>query len=120
MIARLARKVGLLFSPPKEGDVYMGSAFYFLTGRPMEQVLHGLRDMSGEAEFAYWESNENYRLTIDSAAMPYYILTSEVLVRKISEGSSAKLVWRKRCQPRRVPKDTFHEWIKTHMLVKSK
>jgi len=117
MISRLIAKIGLYFSPPQKGDVYYGNPFDFIIGNKMEQNMHGLRNISGDPLWHVTPSNQCYRLTIKSRSMPfYYICRSEVLAT--DWGNPSRKEWLKRAEPRRIPKEKFHELILNGSLEK--
>lgn len=106
MLTRISRTFSLYFNPPKVGDVFYGDPVWFIISRPIELVLHGLKDKFGTNLYDPIPSQGCFRFTVESTAMPYYRMTSEVLCKhKFTE----KPIWMKRSQPRRIPKEMFRE-----------
>lgn len=117
MFLRIVRKIGLLIKPPKKGDIFHGDPVWFIIPRPIEMVLHGLKDKFGTNLYDPIPSKDCFRFTIEQCGNEIYILNSEVLCRnKFSD----MLVWMKRTQPRRIGKDMFEEMFLNGLLWRMK
>jgi hypothetical protein len=109
MIGSLLRQVKLYLNPPKKGDVYLGDPLRFVIAKPMEYILHGLKDKTGKTLWEPLPSEDCYKITIENDSMPdYYICQSEVLC--LSEAMSV-MQWHKRTQPKRIGKELFNSMI---------
>jgi hypothetical protein len=117
MIRRLIAKYKLWRDSPYKGDIFYGDPFDFVIGSAVEQRLHGMYERTGNTRlWEYIPSDGTYRLTIEMDSMPYYRCTSEVLCTNVNDPAEKK--WLKRVQPRRIPKDKFHEMILDGRLKK--
>lgn len=96
----------------------MGDCSDFGLGRQIEQIMHGLRSIDGSVPFTYWHGPDTYRLTVESTAMPYYILKAEVLTRNID--NNGQFVWKERNQVRRIWKSKIHSMILEGSIIRSK
>jgi hypothetical protein len=106
MLKSLYNRIKLHFNPPKAGDTFYAHPAYFVICKPMEQILHGLKDKFGNSLYEPIPSNRCYRITIESDTMPdYYRCTAEVFcvqanAQFITNGGK----WMPRCQPKRIGK----------------
>lgn len=112
---KLFKAILLDLNPPKMGDVYIGDPLYFILGRPVEHVLHGLTNISGASLWKPFPGNECYRLKIESVSSPYFICNAEALC---TDGEVSN--WRSRSQPRRIDKFKFKRMIVDGILKKQK
>jgi hypothetical protein len=117
MLFRLYTKVKLWIRPPKSRDAYCANPKNFVIGKPIEQVLHGLKNKHGETIYFPMPSDDCYRLTIESDVMPYYICMSEVFIHGKNWDNNFGL-WMKRSQPKRIGKDYFKQLIVDGILRK--
>ncbi len=108
MIRKLIQRFLLWRNPPKTDDVYWTDSFTYLAGRPMEHVLHGLRDKNGNARAEPVHGPCTYRMTIRSDSMSYYVVQCEVLA---ANRSTHEKLWAFRVQPRRIDKKIFVQMI---------
>lgn len=107
MVTRFFRKLAFYFKPPKKGDVFLGDPLWFVVGRPIEYILHGLKDREGNTVWEPVPSMGCFKLKFDiNVGNLYYVLGSEVLCRKDVDNA---YVWMKRSQPRRMAKEMFRE-----------
>lgn len=113
MLIRLARKFKLFLNPPKKGDTYYGDSLWFIVHRPVEYVLHGLKDKNGNNMYEPIPSKGAVRFLLEQCGNENYILGSEVLCRI---ESSQEWIWMKRTQPRRMRKEMFEEFVIAGML----
>jgi hypothetical protein len=112
-------KLKLSFTPPKKGDIYIGDNFDFLIGKPMEQILHGLRNRNGDPIYDPAIGIDSYKVTIIRDSMPYYVLECHSLVYATgSKSGSTEFKWLKRNQDRRIMKDLFQDMILEGRLKK--
>jgi len=105
---RWVKKALLLIKPPKKGDVYYGDAFEFVTARPVEKILHGMKDKHGDTLWIESMGHGTYKITIESSSMPYYICKAEVLVQS---KKGYDFTWLTRVQPRRIVKGVLTDMI---------
>jgi len=123
MIRKLFNRIKVFVNPPKTGGVYYGNPTRFVTAKPVEYVLHGLKDRHGKTILEPIPSNYGYRITIESDAMPtYYRCTAEVLCKSvdplyITDNNMGQ--WMKRSQPRKILKSLFKDLLKSGILVKN-
>lgn len=109
----LFRKLKLYFKPPKAGDVYYGNPINFVN-KPLEKILHGLKDKSGDDLYVPIPNKECYRLIIESAEILFYRCISEVFCKSVvldKYGYNDLGRWMKRTQSRRIGKDSFENMI---------
>lgn len=123
MVSRFICKFKLYFNPPKKGDVFCGDPAWFITPKPIEYVLHGLKNIHGETIYEPIPSQGCIRFTVEHCGNLNYILGSEVLCRLNREHNYTKDIsdigiWKKRTQPRRMGKEMFEEFILNGMLWK--
>jgi hypothetical protein len=112
-------KFKLWMNPPKKGEVYHGDNFDFLIGKPMEQILHGLRDKNGNPIYNPAFGEGSYKVTILLDCMPYYVLECDSLVYENSYSNNRNdFRWVKRTQNRRIPKNHVIEMILDGRLKK--
>jgi hypothetical protein len=117
MIKRLFNKIMLWLKPPKKGDIYYADSLHFVVGKPIEHILHGLKDKYGQSIWTVMQGKCCYRLTIETDVMPYYTCRSEVFCygdlcnNNIGE-------WMKRTQPKRISKEYFKQLIVEGFLWK--
>ena len=117
MFIRLFRKISLLLNPPKKGDVYYGDPVWWIIHKPVEHILHGLKDKYGNNLYDPIPSGDCFRLTITNTSMEsYYVLDSEVFCRSKNSNVS---IWMKRTQPRRMGKETLEQFVLAGMLRKN-
>lgn len=116
MFSRLIRKFNLFLDPPKKGDVFYGDSLFFVVHKPMEYVLHGLKNINGETVFHPVPSKGAYRVTIELCGHLYYVLDSEVFCKDGTEKTLYDGIWCKRSQPKRIAKEMFEELILNGML----
>ena len=117
MFIRLFRKISLLLNPPKKGDTFYGDPVWWIIPRPVERILHGLKDKYGNNLYDPIPSEDCFRLIIDNDYLDsYYVLDSEVFCRSKNSNVS---VWMKRTQPRRMGKETLEQFILAGMLRKN-
>jgi hypothetical protein len=117
MFRRLYLKLCLWLNPPKTGDVFYGDPAWFFLYKPVEYVLHGLKDSYGNKMYNPVPSKGCVRFTIEHCGNLNYILGSEVLCRDKVGNSS---VWMKRTQPRRMSLGMFKELVLVEMLWRQK
>lgn len=115
MIRSLVSRVKYFLNPPKKGDVYYGDPFDFIIGKLLEQCLHGMRTVSGDASWNPVPSDGTVKLTITLDCMPYYVCKSEVLGENVNDHSKK---WLERSQPRRICKKAFKQMILDERLEK--
>lgn len=108
-------KARLFFNPPKKGDVFLGDCRHFMRDY-LERILHDTRDWQGNVTAEHWHGENTYRLTVESTAMPYYILKAEVLTWI---PKNPYYEWKKRSQPRRIDKARFRDLIVSGTVRKS-
>lgn len=114
MLTRLMLKISLFLKPPKKGDVFYGDPVWFVLSRPVEHVLHGLKDKFGNTLYTPIPSDGCFRFVVENTGMPYYILGSEVFCQEKSFNNIG--TWMKRTQPRRMGKDMFEEMFLMGLL----
>lgn len=115
---RWLQKLKLYLNPPKEGDVYVGNPIFFVVNRPIEKILHGMKDKYGMSMWEVVPSDDAYKLTIESGSMPtYYKCKSEILVIDMSFSYKKWLV---RTQSRRIGKSMFIDMILNGLIQKQK
>lgn len=129
MFTRLIRKISLLLNPPKKGDTFYGDSVWWIIPRPVELILHGLKDKYGNNLYDPIPSGDCFRLTITNTSMDsYYVLDSEVFCRSKNSkpiyqcdirGISDIGVWMKRTQPRRMSKKSLEQFVLAGMLRKN-
>jgi hypothetical protein len=113
MIRRLILKLALFLKPLRAGDVLYGDPVWWVIPRPIEMVLHGLKDIHGANMYTPIPSEGCYKLTIDKDLESYYILDSEVLC---NTKFSSIVFWKKRSQPRRMARLQLEEYFLNGML----
>jgi hypothetical protein len=113
LVKTLFNKLWLYFYPPKKGDSFIGDPLRFVIARPVEYVLHGLKDKNGNTTWEPIPSFGCYILTIENDQMPYYVCKSEVLC-----GNDSIKLWNERSQPKRFGKKMFKDMIATGVLKK--
>lgn len=117
MLKKLINKINLWLNPPRPGSFYYGDPLYFVVGKPIEHVLHGLKDKNGEPIFYPIPSAGCYRLMIESIFDDYYCCKSEVLCYSLNMDSGIGK-WMKRTQTKRINKVIFNEFIVQGILSK--
>jgi hypothetical protein len=124
MSLKILTKIKLLLKPPKVGDIFYGDPVSFVIGRPVEQVLHGLKDPSGTTLAEPVPSEDCYALTIVSDSQhAYYVLNAMVFCRRKNLPDSASQgfgEWKPRSQVRRIPRDVFKKMVVDGILKKGK
>lgn len=113
MVIRFIRKIALFLKPVKVGDTFYGDPVWWVLPRPIEMVLHGLKDVNGDTLYRPTPSEGCYRLTIEKDYDSYYTLRSEVLCRA---GSTWASIWKERSQPRRMPRLILEQYILAGLL----
>ena len=119
MVTRLVRKLKLFLNPPKKGHVFYGDPSWFVIARPVEHVLHGLKDSSGISVFTPVPSKGCFRFTIEHCGNLNYIMGSEVFCsgKIASTGFYNSIgIWKQRSQPRRMALEMFEELVLNGML----
>ena len=120
---KLFRKIALFLRSPQKGDVYYGNSKDYVIGKPMEAVLHGLRDKEGNPTWIPVPSTHSYKLVIKiSATIPYYVCDTEVFCMNAKSMTPVYFEgnWMKRSQPRRIPKERLYQMIVDGLLKRSK
>lgn len=112
MFIRLARKFKLFLDPPKKGDVFYGDPLWWVVYKPVEHVLHGLKNKNGDTIHRPIPSSGCFKVTIEHLGNVYYILGSEVLCE--SKGGFG--TWFKRSQPKRMAIEMFEELVLSGIL----
>lgn len=114
MLTRLVRKISLFVNPPKQGHTFYGDPVWFVLSRPVEHVLHNLKDKFGNTIYTPIPSNGCFRFVVEFCGNENYILASEVFCKEKSLDSLG--TWMKRTQPRRMSKLMFDEMFVMGML----
>lgn len=113
MIRRLVLKLSLFFKPLKVGDELFGDTVWWVIPRPIEMVLHGLKDLHGATIYEPIPSKGCYKLTTEQDLGGHYILSSEVLCRTSYDHIG---VWKKRSQPRKMARSQLEEYVLNGLL----
>ena len=113
MIRRLVLKISLFLRPLKKGDILYGDPVWWIIPRPIEMVLHDLKDRFGTNLYDPIPSEGCYKLTIEKDLDSYYVLDSEVLCNTKFSGIG---FWKKRSQPRRMARLQLEEYILNGLL----
>jgi hypothetical protein len=114
MVIRLVRKLKLFLNPPKKGHVFYGDPSWFVIARPVEHVLHGLKDSYGVTVFTPVPSKDCFRFTVEHRGNLNYILGSEVFCKEKTDNNIG--TWKKRTQPRRMALEMFEELVLNGLL----
>lgn len=117
MLKRFIRKLSLFVNPPKEGDIYFGDPIWFIISRPIELILHNLKDKFGTNLYDPIPSKGCFKLTVIYCGDKNYILESKVLC---SNKFTDTKMWMQRTQQRRMTKEMFEELIFDGMLWREK
>ncbi|MCX9024634.1 MAG: hypothetical protein OIN85_00895 [Candidatus Methanoperedens sp.] len=107
MPRKLWYAIKFLFSPPKEGDVYSGDAFDFVVGKPIESVLHGMRDQYGNPTHDVIPGNNTYKIKIVKIFETYYSCKMQALVE---DRITHQKAWLLRSQDRKISKELLKHW----------
>ena len=110
MFKTLYLKLYLYFRSPKMGSVYFGNPKRFIIGKPIEYVLHGLKDKDGDTMFEPIPGDHCYKISIDKTEENTYSISTEVFCKLTSKynlntGNSDFGKWMKRCQNRKIGKE---------------
>jgi len=116
MFNRFVRKIKLILNPPKSGDVFYGDPIFFIIHKPIEYVLHGLKNKHGENICDPIPSKGCFRLTISLCGHIYFLLDSEILCKFNDDEGQGSWFWMKRTQPKRLAKEALEELILSGML----
>jgi hypothetical protein len=117
MITRFIRKISLFFNPIKAGDVFYGDPVWWVLPRPIEMVLHGLKDKEGNTLYRPVPSEGCYKVTVEGDYDSYFKLRSEVLCNTDASYTS---IWKQRSQPRRMPRLILEQYILSALLWREK
>lgn len=112
-------KVCLYFHSPRIGDIHFGNPKDFVIGRPIEYVLHGLKDRTGATMWHPIPTFGCFRLTIEKETPEKdgYVCRSEVLCD--TERGLHLIDWHRRSQPKLINKSMFKGFILNSTLKKS-
>ena len=113
------KRIALKIKPPKVGDVYYGDSLRFIIAKPVEEILHGLRDRNGNLIWQPIPSLDCYRLTITSQIGNHYTCDSEVLCRRVSDYPGMG-EWMMRTQPKVISNHYFLTLITNDYIKKAK
>ena len=108
MIGKIIARAKYYMCPPKPESVFWTDSFGLIAGKNYEHILHGLRDINGEAVWEPIYGKDTCRITIISDVMPYYILKQEILAVKVGTNDKE---WKERRQNRRIWKHVFTDMI---------
>jgi hypothetical protein len=109
-------KIKLFFNPPQKGDIFYGNPKYFIVGKPIEQVLHSMKDISGDSIWYSIPSDGCYKVKVCEKNFYHYIVECEVLsLNKIT----GKKNWLKRTQNKRISKESLTYLIGQGFLKKA-
>ncbi len=114
---RTINKFLLSLKAPKNGDVFYGDSMDLMPDRPSERIFFPLHDRYGVTKHNVRNGKNTYRFTIQSTAMPYYILLVEVFVE--DSKNRLRTQWLPRSMVRRMWKKDFHDLILDKRLVKA-
>ena len=116
MFKYLYKKFRLYFNPIKPGEVYYGNPKNFIVGKPMEYILHGLKDTTGTTMWHPIPSDCCYKLTIKnhSPEKDLYECESEVLCD--TEKGLHLVDWHRRSQRKNISKPIFEYFILNGLL----
>jgi hypothetical protein len=113
-MTRFIRKIILFFRPIKKGEIFYGDPERWVTHRPIEMVLHGLKDKYGTTIYHPVPSEGCFVFTVSDVNSQIYVLNSEVFCYGGEEDKSG--IWKKRTQPRKMSKKDFEEIILNGIL----
>src|SRR5580700_9597237 len=114
MIRRMILKFSLFFKPFKIGDEFFGDPTWWVIPRPIELVLHGLKDRQGLTIYDPIPSDGCFKLTIEKEMEGYYVLSSEVFCTHKTINNIG--TWMKRSQPRKLGRLQLEEYFLNGLL----
>jgi hypothetical protein len=117
MFSRTIRKFKLFLRPPKKGDVFYGDPLWFVIHRPIEYILHGLKDKNGTTIHHPIPSKDCFCVVIEHCGNENYIVGTEVFCDTKTNNNIG--IWFKRSQPKRIAKEMFEELVLNGLLWRS-
>jgi hypothetical protein len=120
MLANLINRIKFFIRPPRIGDVYYGDSLLFIIGKPVEYVLHGLKDKNGNTILYPVPGFYCYKITLEAEDKEnkYFAFKSEVLCKGL-DGLISANEWQKRCQLKKISKKLFRDLFITGFIERS-
>lgn len=114
----LIKRIRLTLNPPRKGDIFFGDSADFLCERNSERFFYPMKDLRGHEIWRFFPGPQSYKFRISSAAMPYYICETEILV--FSKFNFKEKRWLRRSIERRIWKKDFNRLIAEGRLKRSR